>query len=275
MILRRRRYHFAILFSYLFLFPFFSGKKNITGFVTAIVVHGGSALAVAGRDSVALAIDERIGTTASMIDTVSEDNSSSLNKEKTDFFRRVLQVDDLCLISGIGCESHTQALLEDIKMEISIAEYQQSKFFSISDLSKRKRRKNNFNTISHLVSSILYNSKSLQVCPIIVGLDEILSTKEYERLESMKYRPRICCQDSIGACTFSDNFAAVGSSRSSLLGACETLFKPNMNIDELRDCTVSCMESSLDRDCQGGYGFRLYILTRNGISCWKYQGRMD
>lgn len=266
---------FSLHLLHVFIFIFSVRDKSTVWFVNGIIVQGGSALAVAGKDSVALAIDERIGTTASIIETISEDSSSQVSEDKFDFFQRVLQVNDLCLISGIGCESHTQSLLEDIKMEISIADFQQSNFFSNLEVSNRKKRKNTFNKISHLVSSILYNSKRLQVCPIIVGLNEIASESESQGRESIKYQPKICCQDSIGACTFSDNFAAVGSSRSSLLGACETLFKPDMNINELRDCTVSCMESSLDRDCQGGYGFRLYILTQNGISCWKYQGRMD
>ena len=269
--LSRRGIPFVTLILYFVLFTSVQESPSIFGFVSAIVVHGGSALAMAGKDSVALAIDERIGTTASMIDTIPDDSISSMNKDKENIFQRVLQVDNFCLVSGIGCESHAQTLLEDLKMELSIKEFQQSKFASFAGTIRRK--KNNVNMISHLVSNILYNSKRLQVCPVIVGLDEIILRKKGEG--EIAYKPQICCQDSIGAYTFSDNFAAIGSSRSSLLGACETLYRRDMNVNELKDCAASCMESSLDRDCQGGYGFRLYILSKEGVNCWKYQGRMD
>jgi 20S proteasome subunit beta 3 len=95
---------------------------------------------------------------------------------------------------------------------------------------------------------IILSFGPLFVEPIIAGL------------EGEENKPFICATDLIGAQCFTDNFVVVGTASEALYGMCESLFKPEMEADELFEVVSQCLLASVDRDCISGWGGIVYIL---------------
>ena len=72
--------------------------------------------------------------------------------------------------------------------------------------------------------------------------------------------PFLSAMDLIGAPVFTDDFVVAGTSSESLYGMCETLYRPNLDPDELFETVSQCLMSAVDRDCLSGWGGVVYIV---------------
>lgn len=136
--------------------------------------------------------------------------------------------------------------------------------FKLELYSMRENRLIKPNTFANLVSTTLYGKRfSPYFCePVIAGLDK-------------NNKPFICSLDLLGCIGHSDDFAVAGTCAESLLGTCETFFKPNLNPDELFETVSQSLLAALDRDCISGWGAQVTIITKDGVTTKDLDGRMD
>ncbi|KAM0058639.1 putative proteasome endopeptidase complex [Helianthus debilis subsp. tardiflorus] len=100
-------------------------------------------------------------------------------------------------------------------------------------------------TFASLVSAMLFGPYFCQ--PVIAGLGE-------------DDKPFICTMDSIGVKELAKDFVVAGTASESLYGAYESMFKPDMDHEELFETISQALISSVDRDCLSGWGGHVYIV---------------
>lgn len=103
--------------------------------------------------------------------------------------------------------------------------------------------------------------------PVIAGLEVDEKTGEVT--------PFVTAQDLIGAPCFPGNFVVGGTCSESLYGMCETLYRPDMEPDELFESVSQALMASLDRDCLSGWGCVVHIITPDSITTKTLKARMD
>lgn len=115
-----------------------------------------------------------------------------------------------------------------------------------------------------LVSTTLYERRfGPYFCqPVIAGLDN--DNKAY-----------LCGMDSIGAIETAKDFMVAGTGNDSLLGICESLWRPDMEADELFETLSASLLAGQDRDCLAGWGAVVYVITKDRIIAKTLKGRMD
>ncbi|GFS40139.1 proteasome beta subunit C1 [Actinidia rufa] len=113
----------------------------------------------------------------------------------------------------------------------------------------REERNMKPETFASLVSAILYEKRfGPYFCqPVIAGLGD-------------DNKPFICTMDSIGAKELAKDFVVAGTASESLYGACEAMFKPDMEAEELFETISQALLSSVDRDCLSGWGGHVYVV---------------
>ena len=60
-----------------------------------------------------------------------------------------------------------------------------------------------------------------------------------------------------------------------IIGMCETLWKPNMNPDELFECIAQSLINAFDRDASSGWGAVVHIIEKDKITTKNVKTRMD
>ena len=128
----------------------------------------------------------------------------------------------------------------------------------------REEREIKPKTFSSLLTSILYEKRfgPYFAEPVVAGLDE-------------NNEPFLSAMDLIGAPVFTNDFVVGGTCTANLYGMCETLFKPDMEPDELFETVSQCLLASVDRDALSGWGAVVTIITPEGATSRKLKGRMD
>eukprot|EP01035_Chromulina_nebulosa_P018473 gene18473-24185_t len=71
--------------------------------------------------------------------------------------------------------------------------------------------------------------------------------------------------DGLGAETITDDYAVVGTASSSLYSICESLFKSNLNSNQLVTIAETAMKLSMQRDVLSGCKVKIYTLNKEGI----------
>ena len=85
----------------------------------------------------------------------------------------------------------------------------------------------------------------------------------------------LCATDLIGAKDEPADFIVTGTCYESLLGMAESLWKPDMEPDELFEVISQALLSAVDRDCLSGWGAVVHVVTPTGITTKTIKGRMD
>lgn len=98
--------------------------------------------------------------------------------------------------------------------------------------------------------------------PVIAGLDE-------------EGKPFITATDLIGAAVSTDDFVVAGTCGENLYGMCESLYRKDMNPDELFEVVSQALLSAVDRDALSGWGAVVHIVTPEGVTTRELKGRMD
>ena len=88
-------------------------------------------------------------------------------------------------------------------------------------------------------------------------------------------KPFICGMDLIGAPVYTDDFVVCGTAEDSLYGTCESMYRPNLDPEELFETISQCLLSAVDRDCLSGWGAEVIIITKDGVRTKTLKGRQD
>lgn len=188
-------------------------------------INGGSALAMVGKDCVAVAGDLRLG-----MQSVGVANN----------FDKIFEYDGVFLgLTGLATDVQTLS----------------TEFRKRHNLYKlREERHMQPETLAHLVSSTLYGRRfgPYFVGPLVAGIN------------TKTEKPFICSFDSIGCIDYAKDFVVVGTASDQLYGMCESLWEPELGPEELFETISQAFMSATDRDALSGWGGVVYIAEAGG-----------
>jgi 20S proteasome subunit beta 3 len=190
-----------------------------------LTMNGGSLMAMAGNECVALAVDKRFASGAQMVNIAP---------------RHVWAPHPNLMLAFSGLEGDVQSLSEELKMEVD-AKRNRALGFSLTGLKTEidgsndetgeNRSRISPPALACLTSHVLYDKRGYYVEPLVVGLME--KTR----------KPFLCAMDMIGAQSFSKSFICSGAASTSLYGTAEALWRPDMKPKELLECCGKAFQS--------------------------------
>ena len=167
-------------------------------------------------------------------------------------FSKVYKVNDRCFVGLPGLASDTQTLADKFRFRVNLYKLREER-----DISPK--------TFATMASMTLYEKRfgPFFVEPIVAGL------------EGPNHEPFICSMDLIGAVCFANDFHTGGTAGEAMQGICESLWRPNMEPDELFEVAAQCLLAGTDRDCPSGWGGIVHVITPTEIITKTLKGRMD
>jgi len=199
--------------------------------------NGAALIAMSGKNCVGIAADRRLGQ---QLQTISCD------------FRKVFKMSDKLYVGLGGLATDVQTFYNELQFRMELYKLKEEREMSPQ-------------VFTHLVSTLLYAKRfgPYFIEPVIAGIDE--KTNE----------PFISSMDLIGATLDTNDYAVTGTTPGNLNGMCESLYKPDMNPDELFETLAQALLCSVDRDAISGWGGVVYIITDKGVTVKELKGRMD
>ena len=193
-------------------------------------------IAMAGKNCVGIAADRRLGQ---RLTTIATD------------FQKVFPLDDKLYVGLAGLATDVQTLYQLLEYHIKLYEL-------------REERKMPPQVLGHLLSTLLYSKRFSPYFaePIVAGLDD-------------KDQPYLAAMDLIGAGVSEDTFVVSGTCTGNLYGMCESLYRPNLEPNELAEVLAQALLSSVDRDALSGWGGVVHIITPQGVLTNELKGRQD
>lgn len=198
--------------------------------------NGAAIIAMSGKDCVGIASDNRLGI---QYQTVAMD------------FKKVFKMNDKIMVGLAGLASDVQTLDQLLRFRMNLYELREEREMSPA-------------VFTNLLSNMLYEKRfgPYFAEPVIAGLDE-------------KGQPHLSSMDLIGATTAPKDFVVAGTCEGNLYGMCETLWKPDMEKEELFETLAQALLASVDRDALSGWGGVVHIITKEGIISRELKGRQD
>ncbi|CAM9271668.1 unnamed protein product [Ascophyllum nodosum] len=198
--------------------------------------NGVAMIAMTGKNCVGICSDSRLGMQAQ---TVATD------------FEKIFKMGDKLMVGLPGLATDVITMKELLTFRLNLYRL-------------REEREIKPETFSALLSHVLYQKRfgPYFVEPIVAGLKE-------------DDKPFISAFDLIGAPVITDDFVVGGTCTNNLYGMCESLYRPNMDKDELFETMAQCLLSSVDRDALSGWGGVVHIITPEGILSKTLKGRQD
>lgn len=199
--------------------------------------NGGTVVAMAGKECIAIACDKRFGIQYS---TVSMD------------FEKIFEMGPHLFLGLAGLATDVQTVSQRLKFRLNLYELQENRHVKAK-------------TFSSMVSNILYERRfgPYFVEPIVAGLDP----KTGETFIS------VC--DLIGQACVVEDFAVIGTSNEQLYGMCEVLWQPNLEPEDLFECISQSLMNAFDRDAYSGWGAVVYVIEKNKVTVRDLKTRMD
>lgn len=199
--------------------------------------NGAAMIAMAGKDCVGIAADRRLGLQQQ---TVATD------------FMKVFPMSPNIYVGLAGLATDVQTLNNLLKFRMQLYRL-------------REEREMSPQVFSHLLSTLLYEKRfgPYFVEPIVAALDPETG------------KPFLSGSDLIGATVKDDSFVVSGTCTGNLYGMCESLYKPNMEQDELFETLSQALLASVDRDALSGWGGIVHIITKDGVMTKELKGRQD
>ena len=198
--------------------------------------NGAAIVAMAGKECVAIGSDLRFGV---QLQTMTTD------------YKKVFPIHDKLYVGLGGLATDAQTL-------------QQRLHFRHNLYRLREERDIKPSTFGALLSAMLYEKRfGPYFCsPVVAGLES-------------DGTPYICGMDSIGAVETAKDFIVTGTNSESLFGMCESMWKPDLEAEELFEVTAQCLLSGIDRDALAGWGAVIYVITKDQVIARTLKGRMD
>ncbi|KAI5959909.1 PUP3 [Candida pseudojiufengensis] len=200
-------------------------------------INGGAAVAMIGKDCIAIASDTRLG-------------SQSLGVSNS--FEKIFEINNNTFISLTGLATDVITLRENLTFKTNLYKLREEHEIEPS-------------TLANLISSTLYEKRfgPWFVTPIVAGLN------------SKNGQPFICGFDSIGCIDFAKDFIVSGTATDQLYGMCESLYEPNLGPEELFETISQALLNAVDRDALSGWGAIVYIVTKDKIIKRSLKTRQD
>jgi len=188
--------------------------------------NGGSILVMSGINCLAIASDLRFGL---------ENFTSSCDTPK------IFKIHPKLFIGLTGLNGDILTVKQNLDF--------QSNIYAID-----ANKKINQIVYDNLLSLLLYKNRfsPFFVEGILLGLDK-------------NGNPNITTTDVLGALSYSSDFAVSGTCSESLLGLCQTFWKPRMTSGELIETVSNCLCLATNRDCLSGWGGIVHVITHDGI----------
>jgi len=198
--------------------------------------NGGDIIAMAGKNCVGIASDRRLGVQAQAISSE---------------FQRIFKMDEKIFVGLSGLATDIQTLEQLLRFRVNL-------------FKLREERELKPTTFSALLSTILYEKRfgPYFTEPVVAALDE-------------NNQPFLSGMDLIGAPVFTKDFVVAGTSTNNLHGMCESLWRPDMEPEELFETLSQCLLASVDRNALSGWGAIVHIITPEGVITRTLKTRMD
>jgi len=198
--------------------------------------NGGAIIAMAGKDCVGIASDTRFGTGSGTV---------------TNNFRKVFKMTDKLYVGLAGLVTDMQTMENTLKFRKSLYEL-------------REERPLTPGVFSNLLSNLLYQKRfgPYFIEPVVAGLDEA-------------NKPFLSAMDLFGSDCRPDDFVVGGTCTENMYGMCESLFKKDMEAEELFETLSQALLASVDRDAISGWGGIVHIITADGVISRELKGRQD
>lgn len=211
-------------------------REPVQATMSILEYNGGAIIAMCGKDCVAIASDSRLGLQQQ---TVACD------------FQKIFKMHDKLYMGVTGLATDVQTLGQLLKFRLNLYRL-------------REEREIKPQTFSALLTSILYEKRfgPYFTEPVVAGLDE-------------ENKPFVSAMDLIGAPVFTSDFVVSGTCTNNLYGMCESMYRPDMNPDELFETISQCLLASVDRDALSGWGATVHVITPKGVVSKKLKGRQD
>jgi len=183
--------------------------------------NGGAVIAMGGKNCVGICSDLRLGAQAQ---TIAMD------------FEKVFPVTEKLYVGLTGLASDVLTLDNLLRLRCNLYKL-------------RENREIKPETFSALLSTLLYEKRFAPwFCePVVAGLTE-------------DNKPFMSGMDLIGAPVFTEDFCVSGTCTPNLHGMCESLYRPNMEPEELFEVLSQCLLSAVDRDALSGWGAIVHIM---------------
>lgn len=200
-------------------------------------INGGAAVAMIGKECIAIASDLRLG-------------QQSLGVSNN--FEKIFEISPKTYLGLTGLASDVLTLKELFRFKTNLYKLREDHSIEPS-------------TLANLISSSLYERRSGPwfVSPIVAGLD------------SKTNKPFICGFDSIGCIDYSHDFIVSGTASDQLYGMCESLYEPNLEPEELFETISQALLNAVDRDALSGWGAVVYIITKDKVTKRVLKTRQD
>ena len=198
--------------------------------------NGAAIIAMAGKNCIGIASDTRLGAQAQTV---------SCN------FQKVFKMNDRIFVGLAGLASDVQTMENILKFRQNLYQL-------------REERPMTPKVFSNLLSNVLYEKRfgPYFIEPVVAGLDS-------------KNQPFLSGMDLIGAPVYTDNFVVSGTATANMYGMCETLYKEDMEPEELFETLSQALLASVDRDALSGWGAVVHIITPEGVTSRELKGRQD
>ena len=195
-----------------------------------------------GKNCVAIASDLRFGVQQQTVATN---------------FEKVFKMHDHLYIGLSGLATDIQNVSKELTYKMNLYEMDEG----------RKMKPRSF---GNMVCSFLYEKRfgPWFVEPLVAGLEP-----SSDGSDDMK--PFICGMDLIGAPVYTDDFVVSGTAEESLFGMCESMYRKDMEPDDLFETVAQCLLSAVDRDCISGWGAIVHVITKDGVTTRRLVGRQD
>jgi len=200
--------------------------------------NGGAVVAMVGKNCVAIASDLRFGIQAQTLATD---------------MPKIHKVNNRCYVGLAGLTTDNQTFFHTIKFRTNLYRLKEEREMKPS-------------VVANLLSTLLYEKRfgPYFVEPVVAGL------------EGVDNKPFICAMDLIGAPLYAEDFVLTGTTASeSLYGACESLYRPNLEPEDLFETISQCFLSAVNRDALSGWGAVVHVITKDQVISRVLKGRQD
>lgn len=143
-------------------------------------------------------------------------------------------------------------------------------------------------TASTMITSMLYEKRFSPwfIEPVIAGLVPSKSpaastggaaagSAEAEEEEEVTWTTYLAGSDLVGAGVSTQDFIVGGTPSDNLYGMAESLWRPDMDADELFETISQTLLSAVDRDALSGWGALVYVITPEGTTVKELKARQD
>lgn len=199
--------------------------------------NGGSIVAMAGKDCVAIATDKRFGVGLHQISTN---------------FDKVYRYGPRLFAGYSGLATDILTCHSRLRFRVNMYEL-------------RENRKISPKTFSALFSNFLYEKRFSPyfIEPIVVGLDDKTG------------KPYVSAMDSLGCICEEETLQVAGTASEQLFGMCESLWEPNLDVDSLFEVISQSLMNACDRDAISGWGATVYLIEKDAVTVKELKMRMD